>query len=306
MPTYKGNAGHLMQHWTLCEILVTANKHTDGLNYIDAHAMAPLATEKVGKPKLGKADIFDRAEGRLCTPGESASAYERAWYKLTSGHCPKRCKGYPNSAAFVEQVWKGDFSMLLCEIDRATCVEIKSWLWCVRKLERCKATELFCDDWLSRFEKGLPSPADVGLADGSLTLVSFDPDMYNRNWRKRNSRNLYPYDLEMAMRAMDGLDGCGLIQLSTYNVNDNNPQGAVISSVNQILVANDFQLLAVVPLDRRMMTLVYARNVSWAYELADLPNRFDKWLSMFWPGRWVEHLHPNRVELRRGRVRTSQ
>ena len=294
-PTYKGNAGHLMQHWTLCEILVTANKHTDGLNYIDAHAMAPLATER----QVGDVH-FDNVKN--CSPSSGDSAYELAWRQLAPHG------GYPNSAAFVERVWKGDFSMLLCETDRATCQEIEPWLQRVADSDSCKATELFCGDWLTRFEleKGLPSPADVGLSDGSLTLVSFDPDMYNRNWRKRNSRNLYPYDLEKAMRAMDDLGDDALIQLHTYDVNDNNPQGAVISSVNQILVANDFQLLAVVPLDRRMMSLVCARNVSWADELADLPDRFDKWLSMFWPGRWVHHLHPNRVELRRCRMRLSR
>ena len=294
MPTYKGNAGHLMQHWTLCEILVTANKHTAGLNYIDAHAMAPLATER----QVGDVH-FDNVKN--CSPSSGESAYELAWHQLAPHG------GYPNSAAFVKEVWKGDFSLLLCEIEPETCKKIdEDWLPSVRQLANCQTAKLYRGDWLERFKKGLPQPTDVGLADGSLTMVSFDPDMYNRNRRRRNSRNLYPYDLETAMRAMDCLGGCGLIQLSTYNVNDNNPQGAVISSVNQIMVANDFQLLAVVPLDKRMMTLVYTRNVSWAYELADLPDRFDKWLSMFWPGRWVEHLHPDRVELRRRRVRTSQ
>ena len=295
MPTYKGNAGHLMQHWTLCELLeVAARKGVTGLNYIDAHAMAPLATERQAQD-----DLFDYVKN--CSPSSGESAYELAWRQLAPHG------GYPNSAAFVEQVWKGDFSMLLCETDRATCQEIEPWLQRVADPDSCKATELFCGDWLSRFEKGLPSPADVGLADGSLTLVLFDPDMYNRNWRPRNSRNLYPEDLETAMCKMDRLDGCVLIQLSTYDVNDNNPQGAVISSVNQILVANDFQLLAVVRLDGRMMSLVCARNVSWADELADLPDRFDKWLTVFkpsrWPlrRRWVKHLHPDRVKLRRCR-----
>ncbi len=62
MPTYKGNVGNLMQHWTLCELLDIANQHYEipGLNFIDAHAMAPRATENKGKdPK------FTRAEARL-------------------------------------------------------------------------------------------------------------------------------------------------------------------------------------------------------------------------------------------------
>ena len=172
MPSFKGNAGHLMQHWPLCEMLRIAATHKDvtGLNFIDAYAMAPLATENAGKDAK-----FQRAEARLPNLGKAASAYERAWYKLTSGHCPEPREGYPNSAAFVEQVWKGDFSMLLCEIDRATCREIKPWLQSVDNSDSCKATELFPGDWRERFRKGLPHPADVELADGSLTLVLFDP-----------------------------------------------------------------------------------------------------------------------------------
>ncbi len=45
MGTYKSNAGNLMQHWTLCELLVIAGKHTSELSFIDAQAMAPLARE---------------------------------------------------------------------------------------------------------------------------------------------------------------------------------------------------------------------------------------------------------------------
>ena len=278
MPTYKGNAGHLMQHWTLCEILEAAGRHTKGLNFIDAYAMAPLATEKTGKPGLGKDYLFDLAESRLPNLGDSAVAYGRAWHQLTSGHCPPR-KGYPNSAAFVEKVWKGKFSMLLCEIDRATCQEIKPWLQRVDKLERCKATELFCRDWQERFKKRLPSPADVGLADGSLTLVLFDPNMYYpQNVAKPRPWILYPKKLELAASAMESLEGGTLIQLSTYSAMDA-PGDAVIASVNQILVPNGFQLIARVRIDGNMMSLVYARNVSWAAELADILGGFDNWFS---------------------------
>ena len=46
MPPYKGNKGNLMQHWTLCDVLRIAQRHHSALNYIDAHAMAPLATRR--------------------------------------------------------------------------------------------------------------------------------------------------------------------------------------------------------------------------------------------------------------------
>ena len=121
--------------------------------------MAPLATEKAGKDAK-----FQRAENRLPNLGDSASAYEKAWHNLTSGHHPP--KGYPNSAAFVEQVWKGDFSMLLCEIDQPTIDEIKPWLHRVDKLERCKATELFCGDWRRDSKKGCQAPLTLGWRTG--------------------------------------------------------------------------------------------------------------------------------------------
>ena len=43
MPTYKGNVGNLMQHWTLCAILDIADEHVPGLNFIDGHSMAPIS-----------------------------------------------------------------------------------------------------------------------------------------------------------------------------------------------------------------------------------------------------------------------
>ena len=273
MPTFKGNAGHLMQHWPLCEMLeVAAHKGVTGLNFIDAYAMAPLATEcKFKDPK------FRHAEDRLLDLGDSASAYEKAWHKLTSKHHPP--KGYPNSAAFVEQVWKGDFSMLLCEIQQATCAEIECWFQCVHKSERCKAAELFCDDWRERFKKGLPRPADVGLADGSLTLVLFDPNMYHpQNVAKPHPWRLYPEDLELAAQAMESLESGTLIQLSTYSAKGA-PKEIVKASVSQILAPNGFTPLAAVHASKNMMSLVYARNVSWAAELADILSGFDNWFS---------------------------
>ena len=190
---------------------------------------------------------------------------------------------YPNSAAFVTKVWKGDFSLLLCETDPSTIEEITPWLKRVNKSARCKSAELSQGDWRDRFDEGLPSPSEVGLKDDSLTLVSFDPYMYNRHQltkpkNEKQTGNLYPEDIELALCAISNLTGGILVQLSTYEANNRNPQGAVISSVNSIMAARAFTLCAVVWLNKKMMSLVYARNVSWKAELADLPNRFEKWL----------------------------
>ena len=267
MGTYKGNTGHLMQHWTLCELLVIAGKHTPGLSFIDAHAMAPLASGNKDKD-----DRFARVQTGL--PGQG-SVYEKTWHHLAPNG------GYPNSAAFVEKVWEGDFSLLLCETDPSIFEELGPWLKRVQKLARCKSAKPFPGDWRERFAEGLPSPSEVGLADESLTLVSFDPNMYDRHGPPRTPKceNMYPRDLCAVVDAVSDVRGGVLIQMSTYSANDRNSQGAVISSVNSILVKGGFTLTAVVRVNGNMMSLVYARDVSWSAELANLPCRFKEWLS---------------------------
>ena len=143
MCSYKGNVGHLMQHWTLCELLRIAGKHTTGLNFIDAHAMAPWATTRV----VPVDPRFDQVQGRLVN--QPQSTYERAWHRLAQG---RNQQGYPNSAAFVKEVWKGDFSLLLCETDRETIREIDNWLPGVQRLDRCKRA----GDSLATGGRGLP------------------------------------------------------------------------------------------------------------------------------------------------------
>ena len=264
MGTYKGNAGHLMQHWTLCELLAAAKRrHTLGLNFIDAQAMAPLATVRKGKNKR-----FDVLKARLQEGvANSNLTYEYAWQHLEPN------EGYPNSAAFVWKIWEDQVHMLLCETDQRTVTDLKAWA------QGSAVVKIAEGDWRKTFKKGLPTLSDVRLPDGSLTLVSFDPDRYDRGqldpW---NSRRLYPEDLELTLCALDNAKGGVLIQLSTYS-NKNNPQEDVISSTDEILIGGGFTRAAKVWLNRKMMSLVYARGVSWSDELADLPGRFGEWLN---------------------------
>ena len=276
MPKYMGNVGHLMQHWTLCELLRIAGKHATELNFIDAHAMAPWATNRNDE----RTNEFDRVQSRLAAlTNHESSTYERAWHSLTQEN-QGRGEGYPNSAAFVKEVWKGNLSMLLCETDEETIREIDNWLPGIQRLDRCKRVRRFPSDWLKRFAAGLASPSADGLSDEALTLVSFDPDRYDRHRERHreNLRRLYPQDIGLALDALRGLKGGVLVHLCTYSRGGANPQGAVISSVNSIMAAKGFTLSAVVTVDDRMMSLVYGRNVLWWTELADLPDRFTKWL----------------------------
>ena len=118
MGSYKGNKGNLMQHWTLCEVLRVAQCHHSALNYIDAHAMAPLAKET----KWDKHDKEFRA-AQTDLPGQN-SKYELAWQALA----PNPSDGYPNSAKFVKHVWEGRYSLLLCEKDPGIHASVNDWL----------------------------------------------------------------------------------------------------------------------------------------------------------------------------------
>ena len=157
MCKYKGNTGNLMQHWTLCEILTVlaaADCGTSCLSYVDAHAMAPWATKRDQS-----CQTFDRVRGSLGEFVDEQSVYEQAWHRLTQGR-----EAYPNSAAFVEDIWKGQVSMLLCEIDPSTAAKVTAWAQ--GRTERTEVTVIE-DDWRRRFEAGLP--------DAPITLLSFDP-----------------------------------------------------------------------------------------------------------------------------------
>ena len=251
-PTYKGNVGNLMQHWTLCETLSVVQRHVSCLSYVDAHAMAPVAWRRDAENK-----VFDRVRDSE----RPKSAYERAWWRLAPGR-----QGYPNSAAFVRNLWDGRVAMLLCEIDSSTAAEVGAWA-----VERTGVT-VVDGDWRTRFEQGLP--------DAPMTLLSFDPYMYDRrrDVTDPGKGNLYPPDLELTVDALDAVRGGVLVQLSTYGTQAGNSQDAAIASVNAILDEGRLRPVAVVRANRKMMSLVYARGIDWFAELADMPQRFRRWL----------------------------
>lgn len=277
MTVYKGNAGNLMQHWTLCELVNIADKqHVPGLSFLDAHAMAPYAHTRT-ESRDDRRRRFDSVLAGL--PGKQ-SVYEHAWYQLVRDVDYPNDVGYPNSVAFVNQVWTRDFSVLLCEKDPATVTALNDWLPSVQGQPKCKRAKVFVGDWRTRFARDLPSPSDVGLPEGSLTLISFDPNMYDRHGLPRNPKpeNMYPCDLRVVADALNGIDGAAILQLSTYSANNANSQTQVLASVNAVLTGKGFDLAAQVVLDGNMMSLVYQRGIDWACKLKTLQARFRKWI----------------------------
>lgn len=273
MGSCMGNVGHLMQQWTLCELLTVARGHFAGLNYIDAYAMPPWATQRT-RPN----HEFDRVRDGL--PGQG-SAYQLAWHRITN---LRQTEGYPSSAAFVHALWNGPHSLLLCEKDPNIAAEVNRWMVEVGRDPNVNVNEQFngayAGDWRCRFADGLPDPRDVCLPEDSLTLVSFDPYKYDRSSGEDGEEgDLYPEDIVRVLEALKDVTSDILLQISTYRTapRDLNAQEAVIRSVNAILSLHGFNNVAIVSENERMMSLVYAHHVEWGNQIYRLREGYDEW-----------------------------
>lgn len=184
MPSYRGNIGNLLQHWVLCELIERSHRHWDRLRFVDAYSMAPLATERFKPGSSGH--LFDHARDRVKTD----SIYEQAWGTIVGDG-----EGYPNSAAFVDALWPGRYSMLLCEDDRATVIDLRTWALQKESKPNCLGVRVALGDWRKTFERG-------GWQSEDLTVQSFDPDMLNRHGSD-NGRNMTPSDLALVARTIE-------------------------------------------------------------------------------------------------------
>ncbi len=262
MPTYKGNKGNLLQHWVLCELVSAAREHVSRLQFIDAHAMAPMAEKE--EPEC-KDSVFESVRAHL--PGQG-SLYEKTWRSLEQGDAT-----YPNSANFVKKLWSGRVvAMLLCEKDERTVEDLGRWARAIPDVEIARG------DWRCRFVDGLSM--SESLRD--LTFVSFDPYLISRHCSVNNpcKGNMYPEDLYLVAKAMKKIQTPVMIQLSTYTANGNNSQPDVEQCIRDRLVDRDgggIEQIATVTAGGDMMSVVLARRVEWAGELTSLNERFQRW-----------------------------
>ena len=270
MPTYRGNVGNLLQHWVLCELIEHSSEYWDRVSFVDAYSMAPFATERF---KSGSsAHLFDHARDRV----ETDSIYEQTWRSIVGGRAV-----YPNSAALVSALWPGTYSMLLCEYDTATVHELRAWALREESKPNCLGAVVAPGDWRQTFKRD-------GWQSEHLSVLSFDPDMFNRHGSD-NGRNMTPSDLALIAKAIEQASGAVVVQLSTYDVNSDNGQREVEQAVRSGLEAAGLPLAAVVRTDCKMMSLVLTRGCDSAFvgEVAKLPSRFDRWLTQLKTSEWV-------------------
>lgn len=95
------------------------------------------------------------------------------------------------------------------------------------------------------------------------------------------------------------------VQLSTYDVNDDNGQGDVKAAVTSGLRSAGLELLALVKTDGQMMSLVLGRACAHTLveEIVELPRQFDAWLIRLRAGAFIEEqrdkrLHPTAASQR--------
>lgn len=261
MAKYKGNDGNLLQHWVLCELLQALAKTPHELAFVDAYSMSPCATEMHERGDLAR---FNSVRRRL--PGQR-SVYELTWNRLASD-----CEGYPNSAAFVRALWPHRFSLLLCEKDPSTFQDLEHWKPETADLPNCTGIDLHPGDWRKRFTGGL-------RPEGDIVFFSFDPNMFdqNPNVNDRKPENMYPCDLEALASTLQGVSQPALMQLSTYSANNGNSQELVVKSVRSLLQPSGLKILAIVRVNKQMMSIVLGRNIEWPDSLRSLDRRFDAW-----------------------------
>jgi len=260
MPSYRGNIGNLLQHWVLCELVEFCNDQWPKLRFVDGYSMAPLAKER---PKSHwSSQLFDHARNRA----KRESIYERTWSGLD------RCaSGYPSSAAFLAALWRGQYSMVLCEYDDVTVGELRSWKADREREPRCGGVEVATGDWRQRFE--------AAVADADPLFLSFDPDMFSCSDASDDGRKMTSSDLARIVRVVPAT-GPVLMQLSTYSVNGANTQAKVKAAVSSGLDGAGLELLAVVKTDEQMMSMVLGRSCADAMveKISAMPERFESWL----------------------------
>ena len=130
--------------------------------------------------------------------------------------------------------------------------------------------EIAPGDWRRRFDRALPKQ------DG-LVFISFDPYMFNRHRHKENPGNMYPAYLDRLVDATRSFPENVLLQLSTYDTNDDNGQNAVAECIRSGLESGGFEEIAILKPSAKMMSLLYQRRVDFSAELTSLPCRFQTW-----------------------------
>jgi hypothetical protein len=274
-----GNSGNLLQHWVLCETLeVLAEKGIEHLHLTCTHSMAPWSIPKPvdysknHSPKLHQRKYFDRVRSRLAT--NKGSIFENCW---------RDCSGtsgvpYPSSAVIANKLWTKKLSLFLCEIDAFSASEIDAWMKLPEISARITAeSKLHCGNWRA----GLTTQV-FSNSNADCFVIELDPMQFEcGNPLLETSRNgalLYPDDIERVLTCIQSLNKPLVIQVTSYNTQNNNSLNRVESHIVPIFSNAGFVLEASVSPHGSMRSWVFSRNLQLWNQPSLLDHQFNQWL----------------------------
>ena len=268
-----------MQHWVLCETLKSLESEPfQHLQFICPYSMAPWSIPESidyaakNSPTTHRRRYFDEVRHEM---GERpTSTFEWVWRQLSiQSGLP-----YPSSAVFAWNLWPRELSLLLCESNPDTATEIQSWLATPETQARLKEKNLRRGDWRSCFV------ADVrSTPQADVSYVELDPMMFERrnpaSEESRNEAKLYPDDLPRLIDAFHDVETAIVLQVSTYDCNNDNSLALVEPAIREPLEQAGFQLMARVSPNGNMMSLVLSRGIQLWTSPEILGTRFNRWLN---------------------------
>ena len=134
---------------------------------------------------------------------------------------------------------------------------------------------MFRGDWRDKFREGLTQAMP-------LTVVEMDPmrfECHDETLCRRDDRAaMYPEDLGILAKAVDGLQGPVIVQLSSYSANNGNSHDVVSQTVVPSMARLGFTLQGVVAPDGNLISFVFARGLNLWPEPDTLGERFGRWL----------------------------
>ena len=274
----KGNLGNLLQHWVLCETLdLLMKSRFDHLHLTCTHSMAPWSVlEPVDysskhSPRVHRRRYFDKVRNR--SNQSQASIYEECWSRCSV----QQGVPYPSSAVFAFNFWRTKLSLSLCEADERTASEIDGWLRQMEIAERLSVGALYRGDW--RDQLAALNMQNI-LAD--VHVIELDPMQFDKrnpgNEQVRNGAILYPDDMGRIVEAVKNVKRPIVLQLTSYDVNNNNSLELTVPAMLAPLTAADFVLSARVSPNAQMVSLVLTRGLTLWDTPESLGQQFNRWL----------------------------
>jgi hypothetical protein len=185
---------------------------------------------------------------------------------------------YPSSAVIANHQWKADLTLFLCEIEAFPASEIKAWMELPEVSARITPeSRLYEGDW----RVGLNNQVFYS-SNADCFVIELDPMQFECanpvDERSRNGALLFPDDIQRILLYIQLVNKPVVIQLTTYNTQNNNPLHRVESHITPILVNAGFRTEAFVSPHGSMGSWVFSHGLQLWSNTSLLNDQFNQWL----------------------------